>query len=266
VEAVRVGDAQGFHMKHFPQGHRATDYATWLSTSTADAAAHLRAPLAPAAAWTYSVEPEACFEPYVLVRAGEVPLYDERFRGYGMNKISHLEHLIRRTMAKGLQIKVLRGHFVVATEHQKSDDWRATYGMVSKLAHAYETSEADLDEAGGDNTTAHGLLRKHTLQVLMLLLRQRLDRTDAALDAAEVDDVTRKAYLTQQRQRHEALSKPAPGEGEVSTQKGGKGEKGDKSNIGAHHNSDKFQILKPVASQISQLCGGAIKVVGVHTL
>ena len=36
----------------------------------------------------YPVEYELHFEPYVMMRREDVPSYDERFRGYGMNKIS----------------------------------------------------------------------------------------------------------------------------------------------------------------------------------
>lgn len=31
---------------------------------------------------------EPCFEPYVVVDKNAVPMYDERFRGYGMNKVN----------------------------------------------------------------------------------------------------------------------------------------------------------------------------------
>ncbi len=33
------------------------------------------------------------YEPYVLVSRHFVPWYDERFRGYGKDKIQHLTHL-----------------------------------------------------------------------------------------------------------------------------------------------------------------------------
>ena len=34
------------------------------------------------------------YEPYLVVRAGPpTPLYDERFTGYGKNKIEHVTHL-----------------------------------------------------------------------------------------------------------------------------------------------------------------------------
>lgn len=36
----------------------------------------------------YPVKFASCFEPYVVVEKSVVPMYDERFRGYGMNKAS----------------------------------------------------------------------------------------------------------------------------------------------------------------------------------
>ena len=33
------------------------------------------------------MEYASCFEPYIAVDKSVVPMYDERFRGYGMNKV-----------------------------------------------------------------------------------------------------------------------------------------------------------------------------------
>lgn len=38
-------------------------------------------------ALAYDIPFEPCFEPYVVVDKTVTPLYDERFRGYGMNKV-----------------------------------------------------------------------------------------------------------------------------------------------------------------------------------
>ena len=49
------------------------------------------------------------FEPYVLVSRHWVPWYDERFRGYGHNKIQHIMHLVgkqrcpRRVLTPAMQ-------------------------------------------------------------------------------------------------------------------------------------------------------------------
>jgi hypothetical protein len=36
------------------------------------------------------VDYQECFEPYVIGSRALLPRYDERFKGYGMNKIQHL--------------------------------------------------------------------------------------------------------------------------------------------------------------------------------
>jgi len=99
--------ASGFHVGHFPAGHAPTDYGRWF-----DAAA------------PYEVGFEEHFEPYVVVSRRWVPQYDERFRGYGMNKVAHLY----ATAACGAKFVVQPRGFVVAHEHGKSGAWQATFG------------------------------------------------------------------------------------------------------------------------------------------
>lgn len=43
------------------------------------------------------------YEPYIIANKARLPRYDERFRGYGMNKISHLYEVA----ASGLHFVVL---------------------------------------------------------------------------------------------------------------------------------------------------------------
>lgn len=57
-------------------GHRATRSKSWLS-----------------AADYYNVTYEHRYEPWVVVDRAAAPFFDARFRGYGQNKIIHLEHL-----------------------------------------------------------------------------------------------------------------------------------------------------------------------------
>jgi len=110
------GKASAFHVQHFSKGHAPSDYSQWWA-----AASHS----------PYMVEFQEYFEPYVIMAARHVPLYDERFRGYGMNKISHLnavaEQLARNTKGAA-QFLVMPGHFVIAEEHEKSDSWEQAFG------------------------------------------------------------------------------------------------------------------------------------------
>lgn len=111
---ARSGGAQGFHTSHFPAGHAPTDFARWE-----DAALAGGEPLTP-----YPVSYKRHFEPYVVMRRDCVPRYDERFRGYGLNKICHLRHVD----ALGVRFAVATAGFVVARPHGKSDSWQRTYG------------------------------------------------------------------------------------------------------------------------------------------
>ena len=92
----------GFHVSHFPAGHGPTDFARWWSLSSSppsplssggdddDAAG------AACFAASYTVAHSPHFEPYVLTAAADaaLPWYDERFAGYGMNKVVPIIHTL----------------------------------------------------------------------------------------------------------------------------------------------------------------------------
>lgn len=59
----------------WPKGHAPTNYAKWRTATT-----------------PYNVEWEPDFEPYVVVRR-DCPEYDQRFVGFGWNKVSHIMEL-----------------------------------------------------------------------------------------------------------------------------------------------------------------------------
>lgn len=121
-EACMAGTAEGFHIRTFPAGHRATDFAKWLAGTGAGGLQRDSHGVD-----AYPVAYEEHFEPYVAVGRTTVPLYDERFRGYGLNKIAHLYEL----HARGFEFQVLMHHdaFVVAKAHPRSKSWELMHGL-----------------------------------------------------------------------------------------------------------------------------------------
>jgi len=71
------------------------------------------------------------YEPYLIVSSSLSPPYDERFSGYGKNKIQHVAHLRRL----GFRFAVLPKHFLVHVPHPKSTS-------KHKWIHSYETHKA----------------------------------------------------------------------------------------------------------------------------
>lgn len=72
----------------WPKGHAPTNYAKWRTATT-----------------PYKVEWEPDFEPYVVVRR-DCPEYDQRFVGFGWNKVSHIMELdaqVRLHRVEGLR-------------------------------------------------------------------------------------------------------------------------------------------------------------------
>lgn len=64
------------HRYHvWPKGHAPTDYAKWRTATV-----------------PYRVAWQPDFEPYVVVRR-DCPKYDQRFVGFGWNKVSHIMEL-----------------------------------------------------------------------------------------------------------------------------------------------------------------------------
>uniref|UniRef100_A0A7S1U5F8 Uncharacterized protein n=2 Tax=Phaeomonas parva TaxID=124430 RepID=A0A7S1U5F8_9STRA len=117
-DCVASGAAEGFHASHFPAGHSPTDFPRFLRCGEDWAAA-------------YDVAYAPCFEPCVVLRIKDVPLYDERFAGYGMNKVSHLAAVARAT---GGLFTVVPGAFVVAEAHPRSEAWHRIYGEKTDSA------------------------------------------------------------------------------------------------------------------------------------
>jgi len=128
---LAAGTAEPFHVGRFPKGHRQTDFARW-ATSTI----------------RYEVDYEECYEPYVIGSRRLLPQYDERFRGYGMNKIQHLY----ACSAAGLRFVVEPGVFVAAAEHSLGglvQDVRPRGGRAGEPRRAAATSTPSASRCSG---------------------------------------------------------------------------------------------------------------------
>ena len=123
-EYVDNGKAEGFHLSHFPEGHGPTSFEQFWKQSSACEDGNMEDKWQKA----YDVTYETLFEPYVCLATQEVPLYDERFQGYGLNKVSHLASIARQKTSRFL---VLPGVFLVAPAHERSHSWFDRYGSRS---------------------------------------------------------------------------------------------------------------------------------------
>uniref|UniRef100_A0A8R1TVB3 Glycosyltransferase-like protein LARGE2 n=1 Tax=Onchocerca volvulus TaxID=6282 RepID=A0A8R1TVB3_ONCVO len=90
---------QIFRQNLWIQGHAATDYDRWRNANE-----------------EYPVSWRTYYEPYVVVKRNGLPLYDQRFVGFGWNKVSHIMSL----NAAGYEFIVLPDAFVVHQPHLPS--------------------------------------------------------------------------------------------------------------------------------------------------
>jgi len=121
---IEKGQAEGFHLSHFPQGHRPTNFNMFWKKSLQCIDGNTDG------FWDeiYCIKYEELFEPYIVMASSDVPLYDERFQGYGLNKVSHLASVASQ---KSDGFAVLPGVFLVAPAHERSESWRNRYGTQS---------------------------------------------------------------------------------------------------------------------------------------
>jgi hypothetical protein len=95
---------------------------------------------------TYPVQYQEYYEPYVIMAAGLFLPYDERFRGYGLNKCVHLRAL---SHLRQLTFSVLAGQYAIADSHERSAAHSDTYGSDSGyrkyvLSEMYDTAVAEM--------------------------------------------------------------------------------------------------------------------------
>uniref|UniRef100_H2L2Y0 LARGE xylosyl- and glucuronyltransferase 2 n=1 Tax=Oryzias latipes TaxID=8090 RepID=H2L2Y0_ORYLA len=100
LSMLDMGTLYTFRYHVWPKGHAPTNYAKWRTATT-----------------PYRVEWEPDFEPYVVVRR-TCPEYDQRFVGFGWNKVSHIIELD----AQEYDLMVLPNAFMIHMPHAPSFD------------------------------------------------------------------------------------------------------------------------------------------------
>ncbi|KAJ8413107.1 hypothetical protein AAFF_G00106890 [Aldrovandia affinis] len=100
LSMLDMGTLYTFRYHVWTKGHAPTNYAKWRTATT-----------------PYKVEWESDFEPYVVVRR-DCPEYDQRFVGFGWNKVSHIMELD----AQEYDLMVLPNAYMVHMPHAPSFD------------------------------------------------------------------------------------------------------------------------------------------------
>ncbi|XP_072554648.1 xylosyl- and glucuronyltransferase LARGE2s isoform X2 [Paramormyrops kingsleyae] len=110
LSMLDMGTLYPFRYHVWTKGHAPTNYAKWRTATT-----------------PYKVEWEPDFEPYVVVRR-DCPEYDQRFVGFGWNKVSHIMELD----AQEYDLVVLPNAFMIHMPHAPSFD-------ISKFRSSYRS-------------------------------------------------------------------------------------------------------------------------------
>ncbi|XP_033842330.1 xylosyl- and glucuronyltransferase LARGE2s [Periophthalmus magnuspinnatus] len=130
LSMLDMGTLYTFRYHVWPKGHAPTNYAKWRTATT-----------------PYRVEWEADFEPYVVVRR-DCPEYDQRFVGFGWNKVSHIMELD----AQEYELTVLPNAFMIHMPHAPSFDiskFRSSPGYRHCLSTLKDEFHQDLSRKYG---------------------------------------------------------------------------------------------------------------------
>jgi glycosyltransferase-like protein LARGE len=95
---------------------------------------------------TYPAKNTKGYEPYVIVHRDTFIPYDERFRGYGKNKIVQLRWMVHG----GATYHVLPRHFVVEQKHLSGDNYKNVVSKrepASRLMRTFNQAHEEM-EAG----------------------------------------------------------------------------------------------------------------------
>ncbi|KAJ1450244.1 glycosyl-transferase for dystroglycan-domain-containing protein [Pelagophyceae sp. CCMP2097] len=147
-EACSAGSAEGFHASGFAKGHGPTDFEKWFSADEAEK--------------PYAALYAQGFEPYIVASKAVLPRFDERFRGYGLNKVVHALAM----HSAGLRFSVVCGAWCAARQHARSEEWQRMYDP---------------------SAAKHDPLQKRRIQALFDRAKGELSRTPTALAVDALD-------------------------------------------------------------------------------
>jgi hypothetical protein len=108
VDAVDDGVLQQVHAKKYALAHNAINYTRWLATDAA-----------------YAIRYQHEFEPYFVARIAGLPPWDERFVGYGYDKVVHVLTLA----VMEFEMLVQPSLFIVHYDH-KVAKWSSASSML----------------------------------------------------------------------------------------------------------------------------------------
>eukprot|EP00051_Salpingoeca_urceolata_P001272 m.39672 g.39672 ORF g.39672 m.39672 type:complete len:905 (-) comp11299_c0_seq1:29-2743(-) len=134
------GTLRPFRVAEFPQGHRATDYARWWGATK-----------------PYQIEWEPGFEPYLVVPRALSPQFDERYVGFGWNKVS----FVRKLHQQGFSFWVAPDAWLVHLPHAPSADLRAFraspayQGCLASLGPDHDDAARSANNAGANDQRHH---------------------------------------------------------------------------------------------------------------
>ncbi|XP_053924657.1 xylosyl- and glucuronyltransferase LARGE2 [Cuculus canorus] len=130
LSMLDMGSLYTFRYHVWPKGHAPTDYAKWRTATV-----------------PYRVAWQPDFEPYIVVRR-DCPKYDQRFVGFGWNKVSHIMELD----AQEYELLVLPNAFMIHMPHAPSFDiskFRLSAGYRGCLQTLREEFHQDLSRRYG---------------------------------------------------------------------------------------------------------------------
>ena len=114
-----------FHQKSCKKCHAATNYKLFSEIAKSNIESNRTKAPKP-----YKINAAKGYEPYILINRQFLNRYDARFRGYGFNKIVHIEHI---KFAQKRTFYVLPNVFIFHQLHGKSSDRKSFVKIEGKV-------------------------------------------------------------------------------------------------------------------------------------